>query len=42
METNIIMHIEDYIEEVLKAMGYTMQEIKEMDEFEKQMNIGHD
>jgi len=31
------MHIEDYTEEVLKAMGYTMQEIKEMDEEIKEM-----
>jgi len=31
------MHIEDYTEEVLKAMGYTMQEIEEMDEEIKEM-----
>mgnify|MGYP003642172582 CR=1 FL=1 len=36
------MHIEDYKEEVLKAMGYTMQEIEEMDIDEKRMNIGWD
>ena len=33
------MHIEDYIEEVLKAMGYTMQEIENMDEEIKEMLI---
>ena len=31
------MHIEDYTEEVLKAMGYTMQEIQNMDEEIKEM-----
>lgn len=31
------MHIEDYTEEVLKAMGYTMQEIQNMDEDIKEM-----
>ena len=31
------MHIEDYTEEVLKAMGYTMQEIENMDEEIKEM-----
>jgi hypothetical protein len=31
------MHIEDYKEELLKAMGYTMQEIQNMDEDIKEM-----
>ncbi len=33
---------DEYIEESLKANGYTMQEIEEMDIDEKRMNIGWD
>ena len=34
------MHIEEYIEELLLASGYTLEQIKEMDEVEKQQLIG--
>jgi len=33
----MIMHVEEYTEELLKAMGYTMQEIQNMDEEIKEM-----
>ena len=36
------MHIEDYIEELLLAAGYSKSEIAEMDLPEMRMNIGWD
>lgn len=36
------MHIEDYIDECLLADGYTIEQIKNMDEEEKKMLIGWD
>tara|TARA_B110000977_G_C10876385_1_gene415690 strand:+ start:392 stop:502 length:111 start_codon:yes stop_codon:yes gene_type:complete len=36
------MHIEEYIEELLKAAGFTEEEIKEMDLPEKRMHVGYD
>jgi hypothetical protein len=36
------MHIEDYIEELLLAAGYSKSEIAEMDLPEKRSNIGWD
>ena len=34
------MHIEEYIEELLLASGYTLEQIKDMDEVEKKQLIG--
>lgn len=39
---NLKMHIEDYIEELLLAAGYSKSEIAEMDLPEMRMNIGWD
>ena len=39
---NLKMHIEDYIEELLLAAGYSKSDIAEMDLPEKRMLIGYD
>ena len=39
---NLKMYIEDYIEELLLAAGYSKSEIAEMDLPEMRMNIGWD